>query len=176
MQKADQQPCLEPVRTMHPVMVRKAATLDPSFQSVLSSYSKPFTSLSSGWHMLQGCWGQDVASQLLPADRHALRNLSGLISLTTLVCLAHRSSVVPYQAKEQHFGQEGCKVKAENPNPRPHPRVSLNKLLFTVKCIKKANTFLFKANTRSITELPMSQHKEKLFFRGFLPLNYWLAM
>lgn len=94
------------------------------------------------------------------------------------VCLARRSSVVPYQAKEEQFGQQGCKAKAENPtpHPHPHPRASLNKLLFTVKCIKKANTFLVKVNTRSITEVPMSQHKEKLFFSGLLPLNYWLAM
>lgn len=36
--------------------------------------------------------------------------------------------------------------------------------------------FSVKANNLSITDPPMSQHKEKLFFTGFLPLNYQLAL
>lgn len=94
MQMADQQPCLEPTRTTHPV----TATLDPSFQSVLYRAANPtHLCLLAGtcckaaedkmWH----------PSSSLQTD-NALHNLSGWISLTTLVCLARRSSVVPHQA------------------------------------------------------------------------------
>lgn len=118
---ADQQPCLEPARTMHPVM----ATLDPSFQSVLSLCAANPTHLC----VLAGtCCKAAEDKTWHPSSSlqtgNAPHTLSGRISLTTLVCLAYRSSVVPYQAKEQQSGQPGCKAKAESSTPCPVPTQS----------------------------------------------------
>lgn len=36
-----------------------------------------------------------------------------------LLCQAHKSSVLPYQAKERQYSQQGCKVESWKSNPQP---------------------------------------------------------
>lgn len=121
MQMADQQPCLEPARTMYPVM----ATLDPSFQSVLSSCSKPYTPLPSGWHMLQGCWGQDVASQLLPADRQCSVQPQWK-NLSDHPCSAWLTEVLWYLTRQRNssLASQVAKPKLKVQPPCPIPTQS----------------------------------------------------
>lgn len=126
MQMADKQPCKKPARKAHPASVRKVATWDLCAHLVLSLRSKPYTSLSSVRHVLQGWWGWKAASQLLPADRHAQHSFGGQTSLTSsgLYGLQKCSGTLP--GKGTQLGQQGCRAKAVNPHTH---RASLKKIV-----------------------------------------------
>lgn len=118
MQIANQQPCLEQARTMHPVMVRKG----PLWTQVSSQCSQ-------GAHicLLAGtCCKAAEDRTWLPASlcrqKHSAQpqwtNLSDRPRSAWLT-----ETLVPYQAKEKQFGQQGCKAKA-----RPFQTQSMTKI------------------------------------------------
>lgn len=148
MQMADHQPCLEPVRTTprHAHFWPKFLASALIVQQILRT---PVFWLAHAARLLRPRAGIPTP----PCRQTMLCTTSVDESLwASLVCLGHWSSVVPYQAKEQQFGQQGCKAKAVSPTPCPVVKHSKTKTNYCsqLNAFKKANTILVKANTWSI--------------------------